>query len=250
VRVVLAGVALVGALALTACGSSVSLTPVAKAADSTLKQQSEHVALTGSVTVAGKTLTVSGDGDFQSNPNLGAMTLKMSGGGLDTTMEEVIDGTTIYMRSPLFSKGLPAGKTWVSLDLEKQGKQLGIDFSQFAQTNPTDALSALKKAGSVTKAGTETIDGESTTHYLARIDLSKAPQGKQLEKSAHVKYAPVDVWVGDGNLLRRMTMHYSIDAAGQAMATTMTMSFTSYGEHVTAQVPSADETVDMSKLGG
>jgi LppX_LprAFG lipoprotein len=250
VRAALAGIALVAALALTACGASVSLTPVAKAADATLKQQSEHVALTGSVTVAGKTLTMAGDGDFQSNPNLGAMTLTMSGGGLDTTMDEVIDGTTIYMRSPLFSKGLPAGKTWVSVDLEKQGKQLGIDFSQFAQTNPADALSALKKAGSVTKLGAETIDGESTTHYRARIDLSKVPQGTQLQKLANVRYAPVDVWIGDGNLLRRMTMRYSVDTAGQAIATTMTMSFTSYGEHVTAQAPPAGETVDMTKLGG
>lgn len=249
-RVAVATAALLGVLALAACGGAASLDPVAKAADTTLKQQSEHVALTGSVSVGTSTLAMSGDGDFETSPNRGAMTLTMKGLGLDTTMDEVVDGYTVYMRSPLFSKKLPAGKSWVSLDLEKQGKQLGIDFSQFAQTNPTDALGALKKAGSVTKVGTETIEGESTAHYRAKIDLSKVPQGKQLEKIAKVKYAPVDVWIGSGNLLRRMTLKYSVNTAGQAIATTMTMDFTHYGEPVNVQVPPADQTVDMTKLGG
>lgn len=249
-RVAPAGILLLGGLTLAACGSTASLDPVAKAADTTLKQQSEHIAMTGSVTVGGSTLSMSGAGDFKTSPSLGSMKLTMRGVGLNTTMDEVIDGFTVYMRSPLFSTKLPAGKSWVSLDLEKQGKQLGVDFSQFAQTSPTNALSALKKAGSVTKVGAATIDGEPTTHYRATIDLSKVPQGKQLEKLASVKYAPVDVWIGSGNLLRRMTLKYKVDTAGQAVGTTMTMNLTNYGEPVRVQVPPAGETVDMTKLGG
>ena len=237
------------ALPLTACGG-VSLNAVAKAADNASAKGSEHVALQATVTAAGQTVKMTGGGDFQTHPQLGQLHLSLVAAGKQIEMDEVMSGTTIYMKSPLFTPSLPSGKSWVSVDLEQAGKKLGIDFDKFAQQNPTDLLGALKKAGSVKKVGSDVVGGVDTTHYKVTIDLAKAPNGAQLMKIANVKALPVDVWVDDQDLLRRMTETYSVTTGGQTVATTMQMDLSSYGEHVNVQVPSADETVDVTKLGG
>ena len=161
-------------------------------------------------------------------------------------MDEVQKCTTVYMRSSVFSSNLPSGKSWVSINLASAAQKLGVNFAQYTQQDPTDILAALKKAGSVDKIGSETVAGTDTTHYRATIDLEKAPNGKQLEKVTNLKALPVDVWVDGNNLLRRMTMKYSAGAT----STSMQMDLSNYGEPVNVQVPSASETVDMTKLGG
>jgi hypothetical protein len=232
------------ALPLTACGSS--LNAVAKAATKASTSGSEHVSLKGTVSTAGQAVSMDGTGDFQSSPKLGAMQLTLGVAGKKIAMDEVLKGTTVYMRSPVFSSNLPSGKTWVSVNLASAAKKLGVNLAQYTQQDPTDILAALKKAGSVAKVGSETVAGVDATHYRATIDLEKTPNGKQLEKQTNLKSLPVDVWLDGNNLLRRMTMKYNAGTASTAMQ----MDFSNYGEPVDVQVPSASETVDMTKLGG
>lgn len=237
------------ALPLSACGG-VSLNAVALAADKATSAGSEHAVITGTVTVAGETVTMNGDGDFQASPKLGAMHLTMTAGGKQFAMDEVIQGWTIYMKSPVFSAQLPSGKTWLSLDLQKAGKKLGIDFNKFTQQDPSDMLGALKKAGSVQKVGSETINAVDTTHYKVTIDLTKAPNGQQLMKLTHLKSLPAEVWIDGQDRLTRMKESFSVTTAGQTISTAMQMDLSNYGEPVNVQVPSDSETLDMTKLGG
>jgi hypothetical protein len=236
---------LVLALPLTACGG-VSINAVANAATKATTSGSEHVVIEGTVSAAGQAVSMNGTGDFQSSPKLGSMQLSLGVAGKQISMNEVQKGTTVYMRSSVFSSNLPAGKTWVSVDLASAANKLGVNLAQYTQQDPTDILAALRKAGSVDKIGSETVAGVGTTHYRATIDLEKTPNGKQLEKVTNLKALPVDVWIDGNNLLRRMTMKYS---AGTA-STTMQMDLSNYGEQVNVQVPSTSETVDMTKLGG
>lgn len=229
------------ALPLTACGG-VSINAVAKAATKATSAGSEHVVITGSVTAAGQSVQLNGTGDFRTSPKLGQMHLDMSVAGRHIVMDEVMQGLTVYMKSPLFSAELPADKHWVSVDLQQAGAKLGVNLSQYTQQDPTDILAALKKTGSVDKIGSETIDGVSTTHYRATIDLAKAPNSQSLQKATGLKSLPVDVWLDGGNQLRRMVMTYS--------AASMRMDFSNYGEQVNVRVPSANDTVDLTKLGG
>lgn len=233
------------ALPLSACGG-VSINAVAKAATNASASGSEHVVLKGSVTAAGQPVTMDGVGDFQSSPKLGAMNMSLAVAGQQIKLDEVLKGTKIYMRSSVFSTNLPAGKSWVSVDLASAARKLGVNLTQYTQQDPTDIVAALKKAGSVDKVGSESVDGLDTTHYRATIDLEKTPNGQQLEKVTKLKALPVDVWIDGDNLLRRMSMKYT---AGTT-STTMQMDFSHYGEQVNVQVPSASETVDMTKLGG
>jgi hypothetical protein len=228
------------ALPLSACGGVSLGAAVAKAADKTVAKGSEHIALTGTFTTSGQTIRMTGDGDFQNEPMLGQMRLIVDVAGKQMSLDEVQQGSTVYMRSPLLASLLPKGKSWASVDLQtKTGKELGANLNNLAQQAPADILKALRDAGSVTKVGDETIDGTKTTHYRATIDPKKIVQGVAAPTSQAV---PVDVWVGQDGLLRRMTM--------SSGGTAVTMNLSNYGEPVNVQVPSASESIDMTKLGG
>ena len=240
---------LVLAVPLTACGG-VSINAVAQAATKATAAGSEHVAISGNVSGTGQAVQMQGTGDFQRSPALGKMTMTVAQGGKNYSIDEVMDHTTIYMRSPLFASQLH-GKSWMSIDLEKAGKNFRVAFNQLASQSPSDTLAALRKAGSVQKIGTETVDGVEATHYRAKIDIAKNKSLMKLEQYISYKYEPLNVWIGKSNGLPvRMTMAYYVENAGNKIATSMQMDFSKYGEPVNVQVPSANDTVDMTKLGG
>src|SRR5206468_8238903 len=93
------------------------------------------------------------------------------------------------------------------------------------------------------RVGAATIDGVATTQYTATIDVSKIPNGKKLVQLAQLSYQPVQVYVDKAGLLRRIHMAYSSPASGTA---DMTIDYSNYGEAVTAVVPDASQTFDMT----
>jgi hypothetical protein len=251
-------------LPLAACGGggkssapSQNMTPVAyvkTAGAKTARATSEHLVLKGSVTVGTTMVTVDGTGDFDTAKKLGTMHADFSAGGLSGTIDEVLNGTTIYLQSPLFTSNLPKGKTWLKLDLKKAGQSRGIDFSALLSQSPASFLSQLEAAGNVTNVGGETINGAATTHYRAHIDLAKLPQGKKIAAFAHATYRPLDIWIGqdDGYVHR---MHVEIKVAKPAQSMAMTMDLSDFGKSVSVSGPSAAETVDgtgqaITGLGG
>jgi LppX_LprAFG lipoprotein len=254
-------------LVLAACGSggsssgsSPQLTPAAyvmKAAKKSSAAPSEHVKLQATAGVQGQQVDITGSGDFDNTTRQGSMTAHASLGGLDMQIDEVMDGTTIYMKSPLFAAALPSGKTWLKLDLQKFGAAKGIDFSALLNQNPTQTLSQLEASGQVTEVGDETLYGVPTTHYRGRIDLSKLPQGAKIEALTKAKYGPYNVWVGkDDGYVHQVVMSYSAVTPGAGRQTaTMTMTFSDFGKQVTVNVPPASDVVDATSqsikaLGG
>ena len=232
-----------------------NLTPIAyvkTAATKTAQVTSEHATLNGSVTAQGQVVTLSGAGDFDNARHVGSMHLDFAVSGLSGTLDEVLDGATIYLSSPLFAASLPAGKKWLKLDLQKAAASKGIDLSALLSQNPAQSLAQLQSSASVTKLGDETIDGVSTTHYRGRIDPSK-----KIKALANAKYAPYDVWVGkDDGLVRRIALAYSLGAAGaKREAIALTLGFSDYGKDVIVAVPAAADSYDATNkaikgLGG
>lgn len=248
-------------LLLAACGGGsssskqVTLTPVAyvkQAAKQSAQASSEHVDLNATATVQGNPLALTGSGDFDNAKKSGQMTVHANLQGLDMQIDEVMDGTTIYLKSPLFGAALPAGKTWMKLDLEKVGKAQGVDLSQLMGQDPSQSFAQLQASGNVTKVGDETIDGVATTHYRGKIDLSKLPAAAKIKGLANAKYGPYDVWIGkDDGYVHRVKSSYSV---GQ-QAFGLTMTFSDFGKDVSVTVPAASETVDATNkslqgLGG
>lgn len=249
-------------LVLAACGGSgrsasapqqVQVDPakyVRHAAVKTAQAPSEHMTMTGKVTASGIGISMSGSGDFSNARHQGTFTAAFSFAGMNGKIDEVLDGTTIYMSSPLFSTGLPAGKKWVKLDLATFGKSQGIDYSALMSRSPTQAFQQLEAAGKVTKVGSATIDGVRTTHFrVEHLDISKLPQGAKLEALAHPAYGPIDVWIDNGNgYVRRETMSFSYTVKGHKATMSMTSDFSKFGEPVRVAVPPANETLDGTKL--
>ena len=234
------------ALAASACGGdAVSLDPVAHAADTTAKQTSEHVEFTATGTGAdGTRLSMSGSGDFQNDPQLGELTLSLAGAGGSSSIHEVMKDWTVYMSSPLFSRFLPDGKTWMSLDMKKATKAFGVDITSMGSQSPAQTLERLRKSGSVARVGRARIDGVVTTHYRATVDLSEVPNGDKIVKLTGVRYEPVEVWVDRAGLVRRVQIAYSAPAQGSMQ---MQMDFSRYGEPVYVQVPGDSVTFDATK---
>jgi hypothetical protein len=252
-------------LALAACGSSSpraisggphKFDPVAyvkQSAQKTAALPSEHMTMTGRMDVGPMQMGVSGSGDYSNTTHQGSFTVNASVMGQNIKMTEVLDGTTIYMSSPLMTQDLPAGKTWVKIDLAAAAKANGgVDISSLMSRSPTQALQQLEAAGTVKKIGTETIDGTATTHYwVEHLDVTKLPQGAKLAALGQITYGPIDVWIGNADsYVYRETMSFAVKASGQRTALTMRSDFSKFGEKVDVTVPPADETTDASNLPG
>jgi hypothetical protein len=270
--------ALVCALALSCsaavvagCGVAHTLDPVAAAATKSEKAGGEKVAMTVGVSAGGKSFTIDANGTFDGNEGdltmdlsslLGAAGLSGSGGSAELRFLQENGDPVIYANVPFLSSRIPGGKSWIRLDLEQAGQAAGVDVNQLlgqAAQNPTDALDMLRESGSVTEVGTETLNGEQTTHYKATIDLQKAASklGGRVQQAVQGMIArgapsslPVDVWIGDDGLVRKVTLDEGFSANGHSDDVNLTVVFSDYGTPVTVVAPPADQTLDLSGIIG
>jgi hypothetical protein len=221
-------------LPLAACGGSKSpsnaATPVdavKAAAQKTYAAGSEAMALTANIVAAGQTVALTGHGTFDTKGAQGSMTLDVQAGPLSTTVDEVLSGTAVYLKSPLLATGLPAGKTWVKIDLAKV-KVSGVDLQSLLAQDPSAQLKSLQALKSATKIGTEQVGGVTATHY------SVVPAEKT--------FPSYDVWVGDDGYIHR------VQVAQASPKVSVTVDLSKFGQKVTAKVPPASE-VYVSKSG-
>jgi hypothetical protein len=216
-------------------------------------------------------LTLSGEGAFDLEADRGTLSMTTAGTGeagqvaaaMGTT-EMVYDDLVVYMQMPIFERVLPAGKTWVRMDMQAMGKEAGIDFqqlTQIGQNNPTQGLDYLNGVADVEEVGSEEVRDTSTTHYSGTLDFDRvaedlpAEQAEAVRKVSElsgIREAPLDIWIDDDGLPRRMKYSFSNPAATTASSglggMTMTMELFDYGVDVTVQVPPADATVDIQSL--
>jgi hypothetical protein len=172
------------------------------------------------------------------------------------------DGAVVYARFPL-APSLPSGKTWMKVDVEKLAKGSGLDLTQLLQANqgsPAPVLDALVKTNESTKVGRETIDGVATTHYRSAVDPREAALSqfrgdarKQLEQAlqtTHVASIPVDAWVGDDGLVRRLRLELPSDVTGRSTGGTITFTeeLSGYGDDVDVELPDESEVFDFSSI--
>jgi hypothetical protein len=249
------------AVALLAPSNGTVLDPVAQAADTTAAAGTAEFGIAGNISAAGQSIPIKGNGalDMRSHAMRMSMSFPIPGVG-DTQIEEIFDGSAIYMRMPsALTARLPGAKPWMKLDLDSLGKAAGVDLKQMMQANqgnPSDMLAALKGVGESKVVGEENIGGAVTTHYSANVDLSKAADRipdkktaesvKQLFSSAGVDSFPMDVWVDRSGRVRRESMKFS--ANGVAMD--MTIEFTRFGQPVDTTPPPADQVMDAGALLG
>lgn len=153
--------------------------------------------------------------------------------------------------------------------------ELGDDGSSFAglvsMADPEIILALLEAAaGEVETVGEEEVRDEPATHLRATIDLAaareQAPERQWSmiddiagEGDARIDEVPVDVWVDEDGLLRRLTVEIDRDitmgtgppgAPSDAAGAIRWLSYEAfdYGEAVEVEIPDGDDVVDASEL--
>lgn len=183
---------------------------------------------------------------------------------LTGSMEMVADGSSFYMRSPMFS--MMGAEGWLSVtpeDLGTSDEALGLGAGAYDFTKTLDSLRGV--VGEPDVIGQEEVRGVETTHYRASIDLAQALKDAPADQRDELEAAfeqlgggkelsevdmPVDVWIDGDDLPRRMRIDMGSPFAAARLgegSMTMTMDFFDYGEPVDIEVPSPDEVTPMSE---
>ena len=118
-------------------------------------------------------------------------------------------------------------------------------------------------SGAIETDGTEELRGVETTHYYAIVDLLRyekiAPPAEREKVRALLGEVvdepglgeiPMDVWVDELGLVRKLTMAFSATQPGTEEQATASMSFKlyDYGEDVEIELPPASQVADVSTL--
>jgi hypothetical protein len=222
---------------------------VQAAAQKTVQAGSEHVVIRANASSGSHKVTLSGTGDFDSQNRQGTFAADASIAGLQASLEEVLDGTTAYVRSPLLTVLLPAGKSWLKIDLATAGQALGIDTAVLRAQDPAVALAQLQALQNVRKVGTVTVNGVTWTHYRGSLDAAKLPKASADALTASgSSLGPADVWVGDDGYVHRLRLTTRTTTSGGAASTVVAETLSQFGKSVQVSVPPGSETVDASKV--
>jgi hypothetical protein len=272
---------LAAALLLPACGGgdgdSVSAAPVAEAASKTTEAGSYRMEFTMTMEAVGQSFTMRGDGVFGYSPARGRMTVdpgkldELSGGAVGTDrLEFVFNGLVYYMRIP---EGLMAlggvGDKWLKIDLEEAG-ETGVDLGalQQANQNPAQLMQFLRgTSDDIEELGEEQVRGVETTHYRATVDFDAAAERtaeigelsdemreqvraeiERMKRQTGLETLPVDVWLDEDDLVRRIRMDFTFPLEGEEVGMEMTMDLFDFGVDVDVAPPPADQTVDITEL--
>jgi hypothetical protein len=182
-------------------------------------------------------------------------------------IEVVQDGEVGYVRFPALDSQLPEGTSWIRANEGDTSAQTGFDFDefeQFAKTDPRDLLDSLRAVTSdVETIGSEELRGVETTHYRAVIDpadlAKQAPAAGnemsqtlvgQLTAQSGLGPIPVDVWIDETGLVRKLAMAFTATEPGSAQSSEVSMSFElwDYGERVGIELPPASQVADASAV--
>ena len=76
------------------------------------------------------------------------------------------------------------------------------------------------------------------------------PSIDQLVDQSGISRVPVEVWIDDDGIVRRMKQTFGGNSSGLQMNMTMTSDLYDFGTDVNVEEPPADEVVDFSELTG
>jgi hypothetical protein len=263
------------ATALASCGAYEPLREgVEDAADRTIDTGTADLSVEASAGIEGvpsAKIRIEGDGQMDLARNLVRLDLEAAipEDGRRIRMEEIMtaDGTVMYLRSPRTGE-LPAGKEWIRIDVVKASQRLGVDptaLPQASQNDPAEVLRFLRAVSDVKPVEFERLDGVTTIHHKAKVDLRRYPDLAPAHRRADARRSvrrlielmggrstmPMDVWVDETKLVRRIAI--DMDArlpGGRSMKTTLDLRFSNFGSDVDVELPQEGKTIDYDDLVG
>ena len=125
-------------------------------------------------------------------------------------------------------------------------------------SNPSEVLSYLRAAGTVTRVGEEQVRGVASTHYHALIELARlasaVPAGQQaaarkagklLERLTGAKALPMDVWIGAGQVATGLTSLTQCARTEGRLQLTLSIDLYDYGRQPVVSPPPASQVTDI-----
>lgn len=260
---VLTGAAIAaGAIAFTGCGSSSSQTgnAVVRAADVTARVPGYRMSATMSVDTPAGTSQVRMSGIVDRVNRTGQFTEHATAVGRQLNLTFVFSQLTFYMKAagiPQVSK--VTNKPWIKFDMSRMLSGMGLGGLP-TSTDPSQFVDYLRAVSTSTKSlGTATIGGVRTTHYHATVDLTRyarlVPSSQRaaaqrgistLEKALGSHTLPIDAWIDNKNLVRRINVGIAECVAGQHLKMSMLMDLYDYGPQRTTQLPSDSDAFDIT----
>jgi hypothetical protein len=261
--------AVAGLLALSAAGcgggshsssndaSASYLAAVTRAAYATDQVPGYKFDITIASKLSGKSFTIGGSGSISERGSQGSMSLSVEG----KTISEIIDKPYFYVKVPGGGSSASKGKPWVRADITTFSEAFGGGESLAGgSTDPTQTLSFLKSAGTVTRVGSEDVRGTPATRYHAVIDLARyAGAVPAAQRTAAKKYAqtferisgssslPMDVWIDDSSHVLRMAFTLSLcSPEGGRLSESLNMELHDYGPQPVIAPPPSSQVTDIS----
>lgn len=208
---------------------------------------------------------ISGEGEQDLAQQKLRMTMMMPAPGTPTgtmTMEQIMAGTNMYMKSLVFNELLEGGKTWVKFDLAQMGDAMGIDVAaMFDQTqiDPQGPVSFLGGAdGDIEDLGTELVRNTPTTHYRFTVDLAASAAALPPDTAEALKPLfeempatfPAEAWMDEDNTVRRIrySMVLPAEEGRPAESIDTQMEFFDFGAKVEIVEPGPAEFVDLGQM--
>ncbi|MEW2133475.1 hypothetical protein [Streptomyces sp. NPDC005435] len=254
-----------------AAGGAAAVSPLAALRSASLSTDRAESVKVRSTMSLGKLMETSATGSLAwgKDGQRGVMTTTYTGGELAELMRKA-DSATIearYLPDAFYSKASDAfakqtgGRHWIRYGYADLAKTGGSGSTAYAQdqarrSSPNQSVKLLLASGEVKKAGTETVDGVSATHYSGTVDVASlvarsggltATQLSDVKSQLHqagITTETVDLWLDGRNLL--VKMEERAKTANGALVNTV--HYSDYGVKVAVQAPPADETKDFKDL--
>jgi hypothetical protein len=251
------------AVAISACGATDraknAVDPVAQAAEVTQNSGTAAVTFHGSVVTSGRTVPIDGQGVIDTRDGRRArLSFRFAAQGKTVEMNEIMAGKDVYIGGAALRGKLPSGKSWAKVDLERMAAKTGVDTNGLDGGGGSDAanmLRYLRGAGSVRKAGSETVAGARTTHYHAVVDVAKLAD-EQGDKSFAASMRrlrtetqgpmTLDVWIDSARRVRQEKVAYAMRTNGRAERFAFTMQFTRFGVPIKLDTPPKHDVRDVT----
>ena len=250
------------AVALAGCGGKKE-NPIVAAVARSEKAGSAHVALSADyvVLLGNTTYTLTGHGVF--DPKGGAMTFDVGDFlnldptllGTATTMRTVYTetpaGPIVYSTYPFITGRLPAGKTWMRLDLHRA--LVSVPYATLLAVgntlqSPADLLDLLRTDDSVTPVAPGHY--RSTTRFDATQSLAAGPRSMSsiITSQGALTDGRTDVWVSPAGYVSKLQMEYDTSTVDQIQSElTVTLRFSNWGRRVAYAVPPPHAVQDVTQ---
>lgn len=212
------------ALLASGCGAAENDPNLAEAAAMTEDAGSSRFELSGTESDGNERVEIRCAGEADYRAERARLSCTYGGKG---ALELVAVGRENYLRGDLYGFGGGSDK-WVRLD----------DDEPVSELSPKRLLSMLRGASQSTeRVGDEQVRGVDTVRFRLEVDCEHA----ELRDCAGTT-APVEVWVGDDGLVRRI-------AVDEGLAP-FTIEFFDFGTAVNVERPPASEVEDLGGLFG